>query len=488
MELTAAEAWSSITSAAREVLPEQTFRTWLAPTEAVTLSETTLVVAAPTRFAIEWIEDKYGDLLRDIARRQLGPKFDIQLEQRGGGARLQIPDILAGGQEEEGVAGGGPAGAPGAPGDSGAPGDALPAGPGEGRARQTMGGGPAAGDTFASGLNSRYTFERFVVGANSELAAAACRGVADGPARVYNPLFIYGDTGLGKTHLMHAVGHAILERFPGTRISYVPSEQFTNEMISAIQGGRTADFRRRYRRIDVLLVDDVHFLGNKEGTQEEFFHTFNALYDAHKQIVITSDRPPHEIPGLQERLVSRFEWGLVTDIKPPDFETRVAILQKKAAEDRLVLEDDVIEFIARNRRTSVRQLEGAVIKLLAYSSLTRREITVDLAREALGPRLEEEGPRLTAKEVRETVAGAWRVTVEQLVSKRRNKPITVPRQVAMYLIKTMLDLPYTEIGSLFGGRDHSTVIHSVNKVEAEMASDPDFRSRVHAVRERLGRG
>jgi chromosomal replication initiator protein len=465
MELTAAEAWAAITSAAREVLPEQTFRTWLASTEAVALSDDTLVVAAPTRFAVEWIEDKYSDLLRDLARRELGQAIEIHLEHRGSGDRLEFPELEAGGGSMPAAP------MPGAP-----PTTASRPGPAPDEAART------------AGLNPRYTFERFVVGANSQLAAAACRGVADAPAQVYNPLFIYGDTGLGKTHLMHAVGHAILASNPRARIAYVPSEQFTNEMIGAIQSGRTPEFRQRYRQIDVLLVDDVHFLGNKEGTQEEFFHTFNSLYDAHRQIVITSDRPPQEIPGLQERLVSRFEWGLVTDIKPPDFETRVAILQKKAAEDRLVIEDAVIEFIARNRRTSVRQLEGAVIKLLAYSSLTRREITVDLAREALGRRAEDEGPRITPEEIREKTAQAWDVTVENLVSKRRNKPITEPRQVAMYLIKTMLDLPYTEIGSLFGGRDHSTVIHSVNKVEAEMASDAGFRSRIEALRERLGRG
>ena len=472
MELTAAEAWSSITSAAREVLPEQTFRTWLTSTEAVALADDTLVVAAPTRFAVEWIEDKYGELLRDLARRELGRPIHVQFEHRGSGEKLVIPELADSAQSE-------------AP-----PSEAA-----------TRAGGPTAGTPApaaeapyeeaarASGLNPRYSFERFVVGANSQLAAAACRGVADSPAQVYNPLFIYGDTGLGKTHLMHAVGHEILSRNRSARVAYVPSEQFTNEMIAAIQSGRTAEFRQRYRKIDVLLVDDVHFLGNKEGTQEEFFHTFNSLYDAHKQIVVTSDRPPQEIPGLQERLVSRFEWGLVTDIKPPDFETRVAILKKKAAEDRLVLEDAVIEFIARNRKTSVRQLEGAVIKLLAYSSLTRREISLDLAREALGPRLDDEHRlRVTPEQIRQRVAERFGVSVENLVSKRRNKPITVPRQVAMYLIKTMLDIPYTEIGSLFGGRDHSTVIHSVNKVEAEMAGDPQFRERIESIREELGRG
>ena len=462
MELTAAEVWTSIVTAARDVLPEQTFRTWLASTEAVGLVDDTLVVAAPTRFAVEWIEDKYGDLLRDLAGKTLGRPLNLRFEHHGAGERLVFPEI--GTNEPMATV------------------DLLPE-PAPTAAAPTR---TASEGARQAGLNERYTFERFVVGGNSQLAAAACRGVADSPALLYNPLFIYGDTGLGKTHLMHAIGHEILQRSPEAQIAYVPSEQFTNEMISAIQSGRTADFRQRYRRIDVLLVDDVHFLGNKEGTQEEFFHTFNSLYDAHRQIVITSDRPPQEIPGLQERLVSRFEWGLVTDIKPPDFETRVAILQKKAAEDRLTLDEGVIEFIARNRKASVRQLEGAVIKLLAYSSLTRREISLDLAREALGPRLEEEmGARVTPIEIRQKTADAWGVSVENLISKRRTKPLTVPRQVAMYLIKTTLDLPYTEIGAMFGGRDHSTVIHSVNKVEADMASNVEFRARVHRLQDEL---
>jgi len=459
MELTASEAWASITAAARKILPEQTIRTWLSSTEPVALSDDTLLVAAPTRFAVEWIEDKYGELLRDLVRRELGPTMSLRFEHQDESDRVHFP-ILEGEIET--------------------PPDPIQVQPGSSpEPRKSI---------HAVGLNERYTFERFVIGNNSQLAAAACRGVADSPAKAYNPLFIYGDTGLGKTHLMHAVGNEILRRDPGAQVAYVTSEQFTNEMIAAIQGNKTLEFRQRYRPIDVLLVDDVHFLGNKEATQEEFFHTFNSLYDAHSQIVVTSDRPPQEIPGLQERLVSRFEWGLVTDIKPPDFETRVAILQKKAAEDGLVMVDDVIEFIARNRKTSVRQLEGAVIKLLAYSSLTRREMTLDLAREALGPRLEddeERGP--SAEEIRKRTADVWGVTVDSLVSKRRTKLLTVPRQVAMYLIKTRLDLPYTEIGGLFGGRDHSTVIHSCNKVEADMAGNADFRHRVEKLRDEFGR-
>ncbi len=479
MELTASEAWTSITAAAREVLPEQTIRTWLASTEAVALDEDSLVVAAPTRFAVEWIEDKYGGLLRQLVEREFGENFSLKFEHRGqdDAAPLQFPDLAGVATTDDG--GGTAAAADRARGD--APRAATPAQ----SASPTLSHEEAA---RRAGLNTRYSFDRFVVGNNSQLAAAACRGAADSPAKLYNPLFIYGDTGLGKTHLMHAVGNEILRRDSRTQVAYVPSEQFTNEMISAIQGGRTAEFRQRYRQIDVLLVDDVHFLGNKEGTQEEFFHTFNSLYDAHRQIVVTSDRPPQEIPGLQERLVSRFEWGLVTDIKPPDFETRVAILQKKAAEDGLTIEEEVIEFIARNRKTSVRQLEGAVIKLLAYSSLTRREMNLELAREALGPREDEEEDRgPTPEEIRERTAEEWGVTVENLISKRRTKNFTVPRQIAMYIIKTLLDLPYTQIGGMFGGRDHSTVIHSVNKVEADMANDPEFRRRVHKLKDEFTR-
>jgi len=276
----------------------------------------------------------------------------------------------------------------------------------------------------------------------------------------------------------------VLTRDHGKRVAYISSERFTNDLIASIQEGRMADFRRRYREIDLLLIDDVQFLGEKERTQEEFFHTFNALYDAQRQIVLTSDRPPKEIPGLEERLVSRFEWGLVTDIKPPDLETRVAILRKKADEDQLVLADEVLDFIARNCRSSVRELEGATIKLLAYSSLTRREITVELAREALGGVLTSApaAPELSADGIRARVAQAWGVSVEALASKRRTKDITIPRQVAMYLIRDLLDLPLVEIGRHFGGRDHSTVIHSIQKVEDQLAQDPDFRARVEALR------
>jgi chromosomal replication initiator protein len=274
-------------------------------------------------------------------------------------------------------------------------------------------------------------------------------------------------------------------RDPTRRVAYVSSEWFTNDLIASIQDGRMSDFRRRYREIDLLLIDDVHFLGEKERTQEEFFHTFNALYEAQRQIVLTSDRPPKEIPGLEERLVSRFEWGLVADIRSPDLETRVAILRKKAAEGDIAIPDDILEYIARNCRSNVRELEGAVIKLLAFSSLTQRDITSELAREALGGVLAPEGER-TPEAIRTRVAQSFGIPVEMLTSRRRTKEVTVPRQVAMYLMRELLDLPLAQIGNHFGGRDHSTVIHSVNKIEHDLEADPAMRARIEALRAEFG--
>ncbi len=463
MELTASEAWTRILERSRTLLPEQSYRTWFQNTEAVALSRDLLVVSTGSEFAAEWIEDKYGDLLADVAEHVFGHRVTVSFQFHA-----------AEGDEARAT--------PAAPASPPLPAAAAPTEP-DG-AGQPGGRGPSI---MGTPLNDRYLFERFVVGTNNQLAAAACRAVAEAPARMYNPLFIYGGVGLGKTHLMHAIGNAVLERLPDRRIAYISSERFTNDLIASIQSGQMADFRRRYREIEVLLIDDIHFLGEKERTQEEFFHTFNALYEAQRQIVLTSDRPPKEIPGLEDRLVSRFEWGLVTDIKPPDLETRVAILRKKADEDRLVLADEVLDFIARNCRSSVRELEGAIIKLLAYSSLTRREITVELAQEALGGVLAGGGLEETTPErIRERVAEEFGVSVDGLTSKRRTKELTVPRQVAMYLIREMMDLPLVDIGKLFGGRDHSTVIHSVQKVEQDIQEDDGLRQKIDGLRAELG--
>ncbi len=418
---------------------------------AVGLTDSELLVEVPSEFHVEWVEDKFGPLLGDVIEQILGRPLRLKLQCGDPPVPLSVPAVEL----------------------------AAPA----------PGVAPSAPATAASiprpSLNERYTFERFVVGDNVDLATAACTAVAANPARMYNPLFLYGGVGLGKTHLMHAIGHEVLANDPTRRICYLSSEQFTNELVTSIQQGAMADFRRRYRQMDVLLVDDVHFLAGKERTQEEFFHTFNALYDAQRQIIVTSDRPPKDLPGLENRLVSRFEWGLVVDVRPPDYETRMAILRKKAADDGLSIDDEVIEMIAHSCTSSVRELEGAVIKLLAFSSLTHREITPELARTALHGvlgRHREEGPILSPERIREMVARRWRVRAEALSSKRRTKDLTVPRQVAMYLIKQTLDTSLVRIGELFGGRDHSTVIHSIRKVEVRMQQDPVFREQVDAAR------
>lgn len=468
MELTAAEVWSRILERAQALLPEQTYRIWLVQTEPVALTEDQLTISTGSDFAAEWIGDKYGDLLMGIAERLFGRRLTIAFQQSGRVSASRAADRQS-------------ALPP-------LPAAAVPVAPAPTVPGLTPSAPVPGGSSQGAPLNDRYTFERFVVGANNQLAAAACHAIAEAPARIYNPLFIYGGVGLGKTHLMHAIGHALLARDGERRVAYITSERFTNDLIASIQEGRMSDFRRRYREIDLLLIDDVQFLGEKERTQEEFFHTFNALYDAQRQIIVTSDRPPKEIPGLEERLISRFEWGLVTDIKAPDLETRVAILRKKADEDQLVLDDEILDFIARNCRSSVRELEGATIKLLAYSSLTRREITLDLAREALGGVLADAPPAvdLSIDGIRSQVARSWGVTVDALNSKRRTKEITLPRQVAMYLIRELLGLPLVDIGRNFGGRDHSTVIHSVQKIEELLTRDDALRARVDALRLEIG--
>jgi chromosomal replication initiator protein len=455
MELTADELWSRILDAAQPGIPEQGFRTWVAGATVLGLSDDELMLEAASDFHVQWLEDKYGDLLADVAQRIVGRPLRITARARSFAPKA-LPTVEVSSAE------------------------APP------RSADPPSSGPRAAPQRQ--LNERYTFDRFVVGSGNQLAVAGAKAVAESPARRYNPLFLYGGVGLGKTHLMHAIGNHILQHGGPSTVAYVPSEQFTNELVTAIQEGKTADFRRRYRRMDLLLVDDVHFLEGKEATQEEFFHTFNALHDAHKQIVLTSDRPPKEIPRLEERLVSRFEWGLVADVKPPDYETRIAILRKKASDDGLYLDEDVIDFIARSCTASVRELEGAVIKLLAYSSLKHEEITLELARKSLQAVLrkgEPDVPLLSLRAISEAVASEWGVTPEGLASKRRTKDLTVPRQVAMYLIKELLDTPLVRIGEHFGGRDHSTVHHSIQKVETGIDEDPEFRGRVDRLLRKL---
>ena len=458
MEEHATDLWERILEQARRGLPEQTYTTWLSSARAVSWERGVLCIVAPTRFHSDWLEDKYGDRLQEIGGRILGTPVQLRVSSAEGAPARVPPEITVTPLVES-------------------PDPVAPA--------SASADSPSPPSPPVTGLNSRYTFDRFIVGRNNQLAQAASRSVAERPAQGYNPLFLYGATGLGKTHLMHAIAHHTLENGAAARICYIPAEQFVNEMVGAIYGHTTEAFRARYRSYDLLLVDDVQFLRRKEHTQEEFFHTFNVLHNGGRQIVLTSDRHPKELEGLEERLVSRFEWGLVAAVHPPDYETRLAILRKKAHEDRVELDPEVLDLIARVCQSSVRELEGAVIKLLAFSSLTRRDVTVELARQTLLGGADGACRPLDPSSIRDAVASEWGVSGEALGSVRRSRDVLVPRQVAMFLLRRLLDLPLARIGREFGGRDHSTVHHSIRKVERQMEADEAFRHRVGSVERRL---
>jgi len=329
------------------------------------------------------------------------------------------------------------------------------------------------------GLAPRYSFDTFIVGSSNQFAHAACRAVAEAPSRSYNPLFIYGGVGLGKTHLMHAIGHCVLNHLRTLKLAYISSVRFMNEMINAVRYDRVLDFRERYRSVDVLLVDDIQFLAGKEGTQTEFFHTFNALYDSQKQIVISSDCPPHEIPQLEERLRSRFEWGLIADIQPPDLETKVAILKKKAETEGIPLPDNVSIYIAGKIKSNIRELEGSLIRLIAYASLTGREISLGLAQDVLRNVLQHDERAVTIEGIQKFVSDYYQLKHGELKSRNNSKSIAMPRQIAMYLCKALTSASLPEIGRSFGGKHHSTVIHSVRKIEDLRKRDGDFNTLIN---------
>lgn len=326
----------------------------------------------------------------------------------------------------------------------------------------------------SGGLNPRYTFDTFIVGSSNQFAHAACRAVAEAPSRSYNPLFIYGGVGLGKTHLMHAIGQYVLHHDPSLKLTYITSERFMNEMINALRYDRILDFREVYRSVDVLLVDDIQFVSGKEGTQTEFFHTFNALYDAQKQIVLSGDRPPHEIPALEERLRSRFEWGLIADIHPPDIETRVAILKRKAEADAIPLPDAVAMYIAGRIKSNVRELEGSLIRLIAYASLTGREITLELTQDVLKNVIDQDDKEVTIETIQRFVSEYYQLKIADLKSRNNSKSVAMPRQIGMYLCKALTQASLPEIGRSFGGKHHSTVIYSIKKIEELRKKDEHF--------------
>jgi chromosomal replication initiator protein len=456
MPPSAKEIWKRILDEAGRQLPDKVVRAWLEPTEALALEGDRLVVAAPDEFAAKWNETNHGALLTKLAESVVGTPTTVTFRVQEDRQRRPQMDFFV----------------------------SPPAGQAQPQSNPSN-----------QPLNDRYSFESFVIGKSNQLAAAAAHAAVEAPGKTYNPLFIYGATGLGKTHLMQAIAHAMLRTRPETRVLYVSAEQFINEVIEGISRRTMPEFRKRYRNdIDLFLVDDVHFLEGKEATQEEFFHTFNALYEAGKQIALTSDRPPKEIPGLEARLVSRFEWGMVADIGQPDLEHRIAILRKKQEQDHLemTIPDDVLRFIAEHVRSNVRELEGCIIKLLLYASLKHREVSIELAREALADKIrpgEDSGatarPLPSIDRIQDVVARRWGVTSEQLRSKARIKTLVVPRQIAMYLARDILQMQLIEIGQAFGGRDHSTVIHSVDKVQKQMSRDRGFRERIESARSEL---
>ncbi|MDD5196459.1 MAG: chromosomal replication initiator protein DnaA [Candidatus Omnitrophica bacterium] len=417
------------------------FETWILPLKIKAQSPEAILLEAPDTFFRDWVQKNYSATLED-SFRSLG---------------------LAGVRVE------------------------LIAGPGlsETGNRQTPAKSPAnlpRSNQPTLNLNSRYTFENFIIGPSNRHAHAYSLAVANALAKTYNPLFIYGGVGLGKTHLIQAICHQIIDNFAtDIKIAYLPSEQFTNELINAIQHHSTAAFRQKYRNADVLVIDDVHFFGGKDSTQEEFFNTFNALYDAHKQIILSSDRPPKEIADLQDRLVSRFGWGLTTDIQPPDLETRVAILKKKIEREPVSVPDEVIFFIAQLIKTNIRELEGALIRTMAYSLMEERPITLDLTKEVLKDLLREPKKLITVDFIQRCVAEEFGIALGELKTKRRNKTIVLPRQIAMYLSRELTDLSLPEIGQFFGGKDHTTVLHSFNKIKEGVTNNTTLQEKVERI-------
>ncbi len=435
------EIWGEALSAIQSRVARQSFDNWFRPLAFESIEESRVKVRLPNRFFKEWFEDHYLGLLKSVLEDLMFTKVDVVLSV----------------QEQE----------------SQAETDSKPDAPARRPIRRHRNEAPF--------LNPKYTFETFVVGGSNQFAHAGCLAVGEQLSKAYNPLFIYGGVGLGKTHLLHAIGHLVLRRNGRVRLSYVSSEKFTNDLINAIRFDSTVEFRNRYRSLDLLMIDDIQFIAGKERTQEEFFHTFNDLYDSAKQIVISSDSLPREIPTLEERLRSRFEWGLIADIQPPDLETKAAILRKKAQAESVRLPDEVSLFIAKNVQSNIRELEGSLVRLIAYASLTGREISLELAQETLKDLNAERAKVITLAAIQRAVADSFRVKVEDLKSKERNQGIVLPRQVAMYLGRIMTVSSLPAIGEAFGGKDHTTVIHACEKIKRRLAADEGFRRHIESL-------
>lgn len=438
------EIWENTLGQIRETIAGASYQTWFEDTSLVHLDNKLAVVKAGTQFQRDWLENNYSELIQSSLLEIIGEKPSIQI----------VIDES----------------------------DALPY---EDTPKKDVQEDQPSVPSHAQ-LNVNNTFETFVIGSGNRFSHAASLAVAEAPAKAYNPLFIYGGVGLGKTHLMHAIGHYVLEHRPNAKVAYLSSEKFTNEFINSIRDNKTEEFRNKYRNVDILLIDDIQFLAGKESTQEEFFHTFNALHEDNKQIVISSDRTPKEIPTLEDRLRSRFEWGLITDITPPDLETRIAILRKKCEQEKVEIPNEAMIYIANNIQTNIRELEGALTRVAAYSKLSNQPLTPDMVSEALKDIVTQtKSKKVTVSDIQEVVATHYGVQTEEFLSKKRTKSIAFPRHVAMYLARELTDNSLPKIGEVFGGRDHTTVIHAHEKISKLLNEDELFKDELEEIEKKL---
>ncbi|NGU31572.1 chromosomal replication initiator protein DnaA [Clostridium perfringens] len=446
--------WEQALNIIKGEISEISFNTWIKSCTPISISDNILKLSVPNEFTKGILDTRYKDLLIQALKIVTSRKFKIEFYLE---SDLEEEKENEEKQKEE-----------------------------KKENTNDVDGSIVVSDEMSATLNPKYTFQSFVIGNSNRFAHAASLAVAESPAKAYNPLFIYGGVGLGKTHLMHAIGHYILQENPKAKVVYVSSEKFTNELINAIKDDKNEEFRNKYRKVDVLLIDDIQFIAGKERTQEEFFHTFNALHEENKQIILSSDRQPKEIPTLEDRLRSRFEWGLIADIQPPDFETRMAILKKKADVEGLNVPNEVMVYIATKIKSNIRELEGALIRIIAYSSLTNRDVSVDLASEALKDIISnKESAPVTVKTIQESVANYYNLRIEDLKSQRRTRNIAYPRQIAMYLSRKLTDMSLPKIGEEFGGRDHTTVIHAYEKISENLKTDEGLQSMINDITKKL---
>ena len=445
--MTITSEWQNALAYIQRKVPKQVYDTWFTPIHLERIEDSTVHLGVPNKFFGDWLSQHYGPLLAEA------------VSTARGGEETTITFVIfqkpATKQSENSAS------------------SAT-------TSRQYTGTRMKRGIQ----LNPKYTFKNFVVGAGNQFAHAACMAVAEQPAKAYNPLFIYGETGLGKTHLLNAIGNYVAER-TDLRIAYLTTEQFTNEVINSIRYDKMMDLRKRYRHIDMLMIDDIQFLAGKERTQEEFFHTFNALYEAHKQLVLSSDRFPKDMPDIEERLRSRFEWGLIADLQPPDVETRIAILRKKSEDEGVTLPEDVIQFLATTMKSNIRELEGSLVRLGAYASLTGQTITLEMAKSVLRDLIGTKKKIVSMDDIQETVGARFHVKIADLKSRRRSKTLVHPRQIAMYLCRELTDSSYPEIGRQFGGKDHTTIIHACKQIIKAKDSDSSLSATLDSLREQI---